>query len=173
MEGVRLKIKGIVKTLTRAWVSHPDGPGIGAKNSKFFKRALVPVKRTVATTGIHCLVNVKQPSMHFWLNSTNQIVHRSRLVLSNPYSPSPSLPGSYNILIMRWSLILSTFLTVLSTFSAALVIPTSESLVDLKRRAGSANLKASSSKNYYENHNSAYEFDHTGAETHLIFFFFN
>ena len=109
----------------------------------------------------------------FRLNSTNQIVHRSRLVLSNPYSPSPSLPGSYNILIMRWSLILSTFLTVLSTFSAALVIPTSESLVDLERRAGSANLKASSSNNYYENHNSAYEFDHTGAETHLIYFFFN
>ena len=105
----------------------------------------------------------------FWLNSTNQIVHRSRLVLSNPYSPSsPFLPGSYNILIMRWSLILSTSLTVLSTFSAALVIPTSESLVDLERRAGSANLKASSSNNYYEIHNSGYEFDPTGAETHLI-----
>ena len=72
---------------------------------------------------------------------------------------------------MRWSLILSTFLTVLSTFSAALVIPTSESLVDLERRAGGANLKASSSNiNYYETHDSAYEFDHTGAETHLIFF---
>ena len=68
---------------------------------------------------------------------------------------------------MRWSLILSTSLTVLSTFSTALVIPTSESLVDLERRAGGANLKASSRNNYrdYENHDSAYEFDHTGAVT--------
>ena len=66
---------------------------------------------------------------------------------------------------MRWSLILSIFLTVLSTFSAALVIPTSKSLVGLERRAGSANLKASGSNNYYENHDSANEFDHTGAVT--------
>ena len=66
---------------------------------------------------------------------------------------------------MRWSPILS--LTILSTFSAALVIPTSESL-ERRLGAGGANLKASSSNNYrknYENYDSAYEFDHTGAVT--------
>ena len=62
---------------------------------------------------------------------------------------------------MRWSLILS--ITVLSTFSAALVIPTSD-FVDLERRAGAK----ASSKTYRkksEDHDYAYKFDHTGAVT--------
>jgi len=62
---------------------------------------------------------------------------------------------------MRWSLILSTSLTVLSTLSIALVIP-SESSIDLERRAGGA--KSSYRKNS-ENHDYAYKFDQSGAVT--------
>ena len=66
---------------------------------------------------------------------------------------------------MRWSLILSTSLTVLSTFSAALVIPTSESLVDLERRAQGAKISSKAYRKKSEDHDYAYKFDHTGAVT--------
>ena len=78
--------------------------------------------------------------------------------------PISSFPPLFNIIIMRWSLILSTSLTVLSTLSVALVIPLSESSVDLERRAGD-NAKTSS-KNYRkesENHDYVYKFDQTGS----------
>jgi len=62
---------------------------------------------------------------------------------------------------MRWSLILSTSVFVLSTFSVALVIPSSESSVDLERRAGGA--KTSNYRKNAEKHDYLYSFDQTGA----------
>lgn len=67
---------------------------------------------------------------------------------------------------MRWSLILSTSLTVLSTLSVALVIPTFESSIDLERRAGET--AKASSKTYRKNsekHDYAYKFDKSGGVT--------
>jgi len=68
---------------------------------------------------------------------------------------------------MRWSLILSTSLTVLSTFSAALVIPlaSSDSYVDLERRAGGAKASSKTYRKNSENHNYAYKFDKSGGVT--------
>jgi hypothetical protein len=63
---------------------------------------------------------------------------------------------------MRWSLILSTSLTVLSTFSAALVIPSTESLVDLERRGNGAKASSKAYRKNSEAHNYAYKFDQTG-----------
>jgi hypothetical protein len=67
---------------------------------------------------------------------------------------------------MRWSLILSTSLTVLSTLSVALVIPLSEPSVDLERRA--VDDAKTSSKTYRknsENHDYVYKFGQTGGVT--------
>jgi hypothetical protein len=63
---------------------------------------------------------------------------------------------------MRWSLILST-ITVLSTLSVALVIPSSP--VDLERRAGGAKASSKTYRKNAEGHDYAYKFDHTGAVT--------
>jgi len=62
---------------------------------------------------------------------------------------------------MRWSLILSTSVFVLSTLSVALVIPSESSSVDLERRAGGA--KTSNYRKNAENHDYLYSFDKTGA----------
>jgi len=59
-------------------------------------------------------------------------------------------------------LILSTSLTVLSTFSAALVIPSTESLVDLERRGNGAKASSKAYRKNSEAHNYAYKFDQTG-----------
>ena len=65
---------------------------------------------------------------------------------------------------MRWSLILSS-LTVLSTFSAALVIPTTE-FVDLERRAaGGAKASSKTYRKNSESHDYAYKFDQSGGVT--------
>ena len=65
---------------------------------------------------------------------------------------------------MRWSLILSS-LTVLSTFSAALVIPTTE-IVDLERRAaGGAKASSKTYRKNSESHDYAYKFDQSGGVT--------
>ena len=66
---------------------------------------------------------------------------------------------------MRWSLILFTFFTVLSSLSVALVIPSSSS-VDLERRARvsqSPDVKVSSYeyRKNAEKHHHNYQFDHT------------
>jgi len=66
---------------------------------------------------------------------------------------------------MRWSLILSTSLTVLSTLSVALVIPLSESSVDLERRAGGAKASSKTYRKNSESHDYAYKFDQTGGVT--------
>ena len=66
---------------------------------------------------------------------------------------------------MRWSLILSTSLTVLSTLSVALVIPLSESSVDLERRAGGAKASSKTYRKNSERHDYAYKFDQTGGVT--------
>jgi len=60
---------------------------------------------------------------------------------------------------MRWSLILSTSLTVLSTFSAALVIPSTESL---ERRGNGAKASSKTYRKNSEGHDYAYKFDQTG-----------
>ena len=70
---------------------------------------------------------------------------------------------------MRWSLILSISLTVLSTLSVALVIPSSyESSVDLERRGGDAKTSSKTYRKNSEKHDYAYKFDHSlaSAVTH-------
>jgi hypothetical protein len=64
---------------------------------------------------------------------------------------------------MRWSLILSISLTVLSTLSVALVIPSSS--VDLERRAGGAKTSSKTYRKNSEEHDYAYKFDQSGAVT--------
>ena len=63
---------------------------------------------------------------------------------------------------MRWSLILSTSLTVLSTLSVALVIP-AEPSIDLERRAGGAKTSSKAYRKNSEKHDYAYKFDKSGA----------
>lgn len=65
---------------------------------------------------------------------------------------------------MRWSLILSS-LTVVSTFSAALVIPLTDSYVDLERRAGGAKASSKTYRKNSESHDYAYKFDKSGGVT--------
>ncbi|KAF8799704.1 hypothetical protein BYT27DRAFT_7119743 [Phlegmacium glaucopus] len=67
---------------------------------------------------------------------------------------------------MRWSLILSTLLTVLSTLSfvcVALVIP--PSWVELEGRAGGAKASSKTYRKASEEHDYAYKFDQTGGVT--------
>jgi hypothetical protein len=64
---------------------------------------------------------------------------------------------------MRWSLILSTSLAVLSTLSVALVIPSE--FVELERRAGGAKVSSKTYRKNSENHGYAYKFDKTGGVT--------
>ncbi|KAF8799723.1 hypothetical protein BYT27DRAFT_7236253 [Phlegmacium glaucopus] len=67
---------------------------------------------------------------------------------------------------MRWSLILSTFITVLSMLSfvcVALVIP--PSWVELEGRAGGAKASSKTYRKASEEHDYAYKFDQTGGVT--------
>jgi len=64
---------------------------------------------------------------------------------------------------MRWSLILSTSVFVLSTLSVALVIPSS--FVDLERRTKGAKTSSKVYRQNSQNHDYAYKFDNTGAVT--------
>lgn len=66
---------------------------------------------------------------------------------------------------MRWSLILSTSLTVLSTLSVALVIPTFESSIDLERRGETAKASSKTYRKNSEKHDYAYKFDKSGGVT--------